>query len=132
MTSNDRSARPPPGRAAAGILSCLAPASAALAGTAAPAGGWSPAIVLLVLAVSAAGAALPAAAAVRWPAPWRAAAAAPLALLAVWIAASAVSAAVWPGSRRMWPLELFAWTMLSMVYMSGLIAVKRRRDKRGG
>jgi len=86
---------------------------------------WNLLIALIVLAVTMASAALPLAAVRQWTRLWRIGAAFPLLLLFIWLAVIAVSRLLSEDAHRLWPLEIFAWAMLNMIYMVVLMTAKR-------
>lgn len=90
---------------------------------------WNLVIAVIVLAVTLASAALPLAALRQWPAGWKIAAVAPLAVLALWIAIIALSRLTDSNSHRLWPFEIFSWAMLNMIYMVAVMTYKRQLDK---
>ncbi len=90
---------------------------------------WYLVIAILVITVTAASAALPIAATKQWKGGWRIAAVVPLAILGLWIAVIVIGKVENPESQRLWALEIFAWAMLSMIYMVAVMTVKRVLDK---
>lgn len=86
---------------------------------------WNLVIAVIVLAATAASAALPLAALKQWRGSWRVAAAAPLLLLGSWIGLIMLSRLGDGQGHRLWPLEIFAWAMLNMIYMVALMTAKR-------
>ncbi len=85
---------------------------------------------LLVLMVTAASAALPLAALKQWKGHWRLVAALPLFGLLLWVGLIVVSKLIVSGSHSAWPLEIFAWAMLTMLYMVTVITAKRAFEKK--
>ena len=97
--------------------------------TSSDAGFWNLVIAAIVLVFSAASAALPLAALRHWHGGWRLGAMLPLCALLAWAALILLSKALDADSHRLWPFEIFAWAMLNMVYMVGLMTSKRIFDK---
>ncbi len=85
-------------------------------------------ISLLTLAVAAAGAWLPWAAYRAWRGTWRRAALAPLLLGLPWLVWMIARAAN-PGDGANWRLQIFAWAMLTLVYMTCAFTIKSILDK---
>lgn len=90
---------------------------------------WNLVIAIFVIAVSIASAALPVAATKQWLGSWRLAAGAPLLVLLLWIVVIVVARIDNPNAHRFWPFEIFAWAMLNMIYMVGIMTAKRILDK---
>ena len=90
---------------------------------------WNLVIAMIVMLVTLASAALPAAALKQWQGGWFVAAVAPLAILALWCAVIFLSRLDNPNSHRLWPFEIFSWAMLNMIYMVALMTYKRKIDK---
>lgn len=91
---------------------------------------WTVVIVFTVLIFTVASALLPLAAWRQWQAgPWRKAAAAPLVLLLLWVALIVVAKLGDPEAHGLWPLEIFAWSMLNMIYMVAVMSAKRILEK---
>ncbi|MCG8413394.1 MAG: hypothetical protein MI746_04155 [Pseudomonadales bacterium] len=90
---------------------------------------WNFVIAVIVLAVSLASAALPAAALRQWTGGWRLAAIFPLLVLALWIGIIVLSRLADSNSHRLWPFEIFSWAMLNMIYMVAVMTYKRQIDK---
>ena len=86
---------------------------------------WTLLIATFVLIVTAASAALPYSAIRQWRGAWRIAAIAPLVVLLLWLAVITISKILTTGSRALWPLEMFAWAMLNMIYMVSIMTIKR-------
>lgn len=86
---------------------------------------WTLLIAAFVLIVTAASAALPYSAIRQWRGAWRAAAAAPLVVLLLWLGVITVSRVLATGAHALWPLEIFAWAMLNMIYMVSIMTIKR-------
>jgi predicted ferric reductase len=86
---------------------------------------WTLLIATFVLIVTAASAALPYSAIRQWRGAWRMAAIAPLVVLLLWLAVITISKILTTGSRALWPLEMFAWAMLNMIYMVSIMTIKR-------
>jgi hypothetical protein len=53
------------------------------------------------------------------------AAAAPLVVLLLWLAVIIVSRVLTTDSHALWPLEIFTWAMLNMIYMVSIMTIKR-------
>lgn len=91
---------------------------------------WNLVIAFTVLIFTVASALLPLAAWQQWSGgPWRNAAAAPLLLLLLWGAWIVVAKLGDPGAHGLWPLEIFAWSMLNMIYMVLIMTAKRILEK---
>jgi len=112
-------------------LACLAAVPLVAAeSTADGAWVWDLVIASTVLIFTVASAALPLAAWRQWPpGAWRNAAAAPLLLLLLWVALIVVGRLADPEAHGLWPLEIFAWSMLNMIYMVVVMTAKRILDK---
>ena len=91
--------------------------------------GWNLIIAVIVIAISAASAALPIAASKQWTGNWRISAITPLALLLLWIAIIVFGRLQSSDSHQLWPFEIFTWAMLNMIYMVAVMTVKRVLDK---
>ncbi len=96
---------------------------------AAEAGSFGTVITGLTLAVAAAAAWLPLAAWRHWRGPWRSVALAPLFLLLLWVALIVAGRAAGASAHPLWPLEIFAWAMATMVYMVAALTVKSILNK---
>ena len=91
---------------------------------------WDLVIAFTVLVFTVASAVLPLAAWRQWPVgAWRNAAAAPLLVLLVWVALIVVAKLGDPLAHGLWPLEIFAWSMLNMIYMVAIMTAKRILDR---
>lgn len=90
---------------------------------------WNLIIALVVLVFSLASAALPLAACRQWHGPWRLAAAAPLLGLLFWLLLIVTGRLTDPPSHRLWPIEIFAWAMLNVIYMVAIMTTKRTFQK---
>ena len=86
---------------------------------------WTLLIAAFVLIVTVASAVLPYSAIKQWRGAWRVAAAAPLVVLLLWLAVIIVSRVLTTDSHALWPLEIFAWAMLNMIYMVSIMTIKR-------
>lgn len=86
---------------------------------------WNLLIASFVLAVTAASAVLPYSAVRKWQGGWRIAAAAPLLVLLLWLILIVAAKVLDTDSHQLWPLEIFAWAMLNMIYMVAAMTVKR-------
>lgn len=91
--------------------------------------GWNLIIAVIVIAISAASAALPIAASKQWTGNWRISAITPLAVLLLWVAIIVFGRMQSSGSHQLWPFEIFTWAMLNMIYMVAVMTVKRVLDK---
>jgi hypothetical protein len=90
---------------------------------------WDLVIALIVLLAALASAALPIAAFRNWPNAWRWGALFPFAVLLAWGSLIAAAKLMDPTAHGLWPLELFAWAMLNMIYMVALMTTKRLFEK---
>lgn len=90
---------------------------------------WNFLIALFVLLATAASAALPVAALRQWQGHWRLGAGLSLAVLAAWLGLIFVSRLFSEDAHRLWALEIFAWSMLNMIYMVALMTIKRASEK---
>jgi hypothetical protein len=90
---------------------------------------WDLVIALIVLLAALASAALPIAAFRNWSNRWRWGALFPFAVLLAWASIVAAAKLMDPGAHGLWPLELFAWAMLNMIYMVALMTTKRIFEK---
>ena len=90
---------------------------------------WNLLVVVIILAVSAASAALTIAALKQWYGHWRWAAVFPFFILAFWILIIIGSRLFNDDAHRLWPLEIFAWAMLNLIYMQILMIAKKNKDK---
>ena len=90
---------------------------------------WNLLIAAFVLLVTAASAALPCSAIRQWRGGWRLAAVAPLVVLLLWLGIIILSTTMTTGSHDLWPLEIFAWAMMNMIYMVSIMTVKRNFAK---
>ena len=86
---------------------------------------WNLVIALIVLATTAASAALPLAALKQWHGSWRIGAILPLLILIVWVGLIMMSRLGDGQDHRLWPLEIFAWAMLNMIYMVAIMTAKK-------
>ena len=86
---------------------------------------WTLLIAAFVLIVTVASAVLPYSAIRQWRGAWRVAAAAPLVVLLLWLAVIIVSRVLTTDSHALWPLEIFTWAMLNMIYMVSIMTIKR-------
>ena len=86
---------------------------------------WNLVIAVIVLAATAASAALPLAALKQWRGSWRVAAAMPLLVLLIWVGLIMISRLGNGQDHRLCPLEIFAWAMINMIYMVAIMTVKR-------
>ena len=90
---------------------------------------WNLVIALIVLIFTVASAALPLAAMKQWKGKWSIAAAFPLAVLGAWVTIIVLAKLQSFDSHRLWPFEIFAWSMINMVYMVSIMTIKRILDK---
>lgn len=81
-------------------------------------------VSLLALAVATAGVWLPWAAYRAWRGAWRKAALAPLLFGLLWLVWTIARAAANPGGGASWQLQIFAWAMMAMVYMTCAFTIK--------
>ncbi len=86
---------------------------------------WNLLVVVIILAVSAASAALTIAALKLWYGHWRWAAVFPFFILAFWILIIIGSRLFNEDAHLLWPLEIFAWAMLNLIYMQTLMIAKK-------
>lgn len=90
---------------------------------------WNLVMLVVVLLASAASAVLPLSALKHWQGYWKWVAAAPLALLAVWVVWIGLAKMLVPGSHALWLLEIFAWSMLTLLYMATVFTAKRQFER---
>jgi hypothetical protein len=90
---------------------------------------WDLVIAAIVLSVSAASAVMPVSALRQWTGAWRIGALASLLLLFGWVAVIVISRLDDSNSHALWPLEIFAWAMLNLIYMVSLMTIKRIFEK---
>jgi peptidoglycan/LPS O-acetylase OafA/YrhL len=91
---------------------------------------WNLVIALIVICATLASAALCIAAYRNWPQKtWRLGALAPVGVLALMLVIIAFARLGDNISHELWPLEIFAWAMLNMIYMVGLMTTKRIFEK---
>ncbi|MFT6092521.1 MAG: Kef-type K+ transport system membrane component KefB [Pseudohongiellaceae bacterium] len=91
---------------------------------------WNLVIALIVISATLASAALCIAAYRNWPQKgWRLGALAPVGVLALILVIIAFARLGDNISHELWPLEIFAWAMLNMIYMVGLMTTKRIFEK---
>ena len=109
--------------------SCPNSALAAAAGETEFSWWWNLVIAMVVLVFSLASASLPLAAWRQWRGAWRYAAAAPMAGLIFWALLIVVGRISDPASHRLWPFEIFAWAMLTTIYMVAVMTTKRIFEK---
>ena len=86
-------------------------------------------MVIVVFATAAGSAVLPIAAIRYWPGYWKLVAAAPIALLLVWSGWITLAKWISPETHSYWPLEIFTWSMLTMIYMVTVMTAKRVFEK---
>lgn len=92
--------------------------------------GWNLAVASIVLAIAAGSAVLPLSALRYWKGNWRLGAALPLFALLIWLVVIGVSKLIAAESHQLWPFEIFAWAMLTMVYMVTMMTAKRMIEKK--
>ena len=90
---------------------------------------WNLLVVFIILAVSAASATLTIAALKQWHGLWRWGAVFPFLILAFWILIIVGSRFFNDDAHRLWPLEIFAWAMLNLIYMQVLMIAKKNLEK---
>lgn len=91
---------------------------------------WDLVIALIVISATLASAALCIAAFRNWPQKgWRWGALAPIVVLAIMLVIIGFARSGENLSHELWPLEIFAWAMLNMIYMVGLMTTKRIFEK---
>lgn len=90
---------------------------------------WNLVIAATVLVFSLASAVLPVAAIRQWHGAWRISAILPLLALMGWLVLIVVSKGIDADSHRLWPFEIFAWSMLNMIYMVSAMTIKRIFEK---
>lgn len=93
---------------------------------------WNLVLVLFVLLATAGSAALPLSALKHWQGYWKLVAGLPLILLVVWAGWIALSKLLVPASHGLWLLEIFAWAMLTQLYMATVFTAKRQFEKADG
>ncbi len=121
---------------AARILSLLAlgsgSAMAASANSTDPANSWELIIAFLVLAATAGSAVLNIAAIRHWDRNWGLVSGVPLLGLLLWGALIVVARQLDASAHELWPLEIFAWAMMNLIYMVTAMTAKRMFAKRDG
>lgn len=98
--------------------------------TTAPNWGWNLLINLLVLAIAGGSAMLPVSALRQWTGQWRLCAALPLIILLIWVGIIVISKQISAEAHQLWPMEIFAWAMVTMIYMVTLMTAKRAFEKK--
>ncbi len=93
-------------------------------------GIWDLIIIFVVIAVTLASAVLPAAAIRQWDRNWRLVAGLPLFILLAWLLIIVITKSLNPESHQLWPLEIFAWAMINMIYMVTVMTAKRMFAKK--
>jgi hypothetical protein len=116
------------GGALPSAIPCTVFASAPAANSSALA--WSVLISVLVVAVSVGSAVLPLSAIKHWTGAWQKSAWLPMLILLLWIVTLGLSALGEGLGGRLWALELFIWSMLTMVYMVSAMTIKRIFEKK--
>lgn len=95
-----------------------------------PGGTWNLPVAILVLSVAAGSAVLPISALKHWKGQWRLCAALPLLVLLIWLGVITISKVIVVDSHRLWPFEIFAWAMITMIYMVTMMTAKRAFEKK--
>ena len=91
---------------------------------------WNLVIASIVISATLASAALCIAAFRNWPQKgWRWAALAPIGILALMGVIITLARFSGNNTHELWSLEIFAWAMLNMIYMVGLMTTKRIFEK---
>ena len=90
---------------------------------------WDLVIAAIVLVFTLASGALSFAAMRQWKGKWSISALLPMAILALWCLFIVIAKVQSPESHTLWPFEIFAWAMLNMVYMVGVMTIKRILEK---
>ncbi|NQV69123.1 MAG: hypothetical protein HQ498_03755 [Pseudohongiella sp.] len=91
---------------------------------------WNLLIAVIVLAVAAASAVLPISALRAWTGQWRLVAALPLLVLLIWVGMIIIAKLISVDSHQLWSLEVFAWAMLTLIYMVTVMSAKRIFEKK--
>lgn len=110
-------------------LLAIAPVLASAAANAEANPLWNGILLLVVLMATAASAALPISAYKYWTGYWKLVAAIPLLLLLGWSAWIVIAKLLQTAAHPYWLLELFAWAMLTMLYMATMLTAKRQFEK---
>ena len=90
---------------------------------------WDLVIAAIVLVFTLASGALSFAAMRQWKGKWSISALLPMVILALWCLIIVIAKVQSPESHTLWPFEIFAWAMLNMVYMVGVMTIKRILEK---
>ena len=90
---------------------------------------WDLVIAAIVLGFTLASGALSFAAMRQWRGKWSISALLPMVILALWCLIIVIAKVQSPESHTLWPFEIFAWAMLNMVYMVGVMTIKRILEK---
>lgn len=91
---------------------------------------WDLVIASIVFSATLASAVLCVSAFRNWPQKgWRWGALLPIAILLLILVAIAIAKLGDGDSHELWPLEIFAWAMMNMIYMVGLMTTKRIFEK---
>lgn len=90
---------------------------------------WNGILSVVVLATAAGSAALPVSAYRYWTGYWKLVAAIPMLMLTGWTGLIVISRLLQPGAHAYWQLEIFAWAMLTMLYMATVMTAKRQFEK---
>jgi len=86
-------------------------------------------MILIVAAATVGSAALPVSAFKVWTGYWKLVAAMPFLFLAGWCAWVVIARLLNPGAHPYWLLELFAWAMLTLLYMATVFTARRQFEK---
>ncbi len=134
MTSQQHPKKKPQLISAPIILSLLALGSssaiAASANVTATSNSWNLIIALVVFAATAGSAILNIAAIRQWDRNWGLVSALPLLGLMLWGLIIVVAKQLDASAHELWTLEIFAWSMINMIYMVTAMTAKRMFAKR--
>ncbi len=90
---------------------------------------WHTVMLIIVFLTLTSSAALSFAAWRQWRNGWRLVAAFPIALLVLWIGWIVGARTIDPESHTLWSFELFAWSLLNLLYMVTVLTAKRAFEK---
>lgn len=90
---------------------------------------WNFILFATVFITMIASGALPVAALRQWQGYWKLVAAIPLLCLMGWVALILLAQSINSESHSLWILELFAWAMLTLIYMVVVFTAKRAFEK---
>jgi len=107
----------------------LALASPAVAADGAYSAGWNLVMIAIVAAATVASAALPVSALKHWTGYWKLVVAIPLLVLAAWSGWIVIARLLSTTAHPYWLLEIFAWSMLALLYMATAMTAKRQFEK---